>query len=168
MFWEACTKGTCFATYVWLHLVSGGRLLCPFNSVTGLSRSLTSLTEFCCVIVSCSCSCDPDERLCVPEPRETGTPCGEDLLDYEDYYFGQCNQGPGFCEEVESELGDFGICLGIPLTGKPCDDFNQCTKNDKCKVVSTDDGLCWGMCVGTFDADLPCSDRDEQCTINDR
>jgi hypothetical protein len=95
----------------------------------------------------------------------TGTPCGEEDGEY---YFGKCNQGPGFCKAVESEFGNFGICVGIPTFGATCDDYNQCTTNDKCKVVITDDGLFRGVCVGTFDADLPCDDYDALCTKNDR
>jgi hypothetical protein len=110
------------------------------------------------------CSCNRDERRCEPEPLETGTPCGVDG----DYYFGTCNQGPGFCKKLDSEFGDYGICVGVPKFGAPCDDYNRCTKNDKCKVVRTDDGLLRGQCMGKFDETLPCNDYDDECTINDR
>jgi hypothetical protein len=110
------------------------------------------------------CSCNRNGRRCIPEPRETGTPCGED----ENFDFGQCNRGPGFCKKVESEFGDFGICVGIPTFGASCDDEQQCTTNDRCKVVITEDGFFRGVCVGKFAADLPCDDGNDRCTINDR
>jgi hypothetical protein len=69
---------------------------------------------------------------------------------------------------VESEFGTFGVCVGIPTFGATCDDYDVCTKNDRCKVTVTDDGLFRGVCVGKFDADLPCNDYNDACTINDR
>jgi hypothetical protein len=62
---------------------------------------------------------------------------------------------------VESKFGEFGICVGIPTFGATCNDFDPCTKNDKCKVAITDDGLFRGVCVGKFDADMPCNDYDD-------
>jgi hypothetical protein len=112
----------------------------------------------------CLCSCNRDERRCIPSPKETGTICGQDG----DYYFGQCNQGPGFCRTVESEFGTFGVCVGIPTFGATCYDYNECTKDDRCKVVVTEDRLFRGVCMGKFDADLPCNDYNDACTINDR
>jgi hypothetical protein len=91
-----------------------------------------------------------------------GTPCGEG-----DFYFGTCDRAPGFCKIVESEFGNFGKCVGTPDIGAACNDFDPCTKNDKCKVAVTDDGLFTGVCMGKFDAKLPCDDLVE-CTVNDR
>jgi hypothetical protein len=79
-----------------------------------------------------------------------------------------CNEGPGFCKELESDYGPFGMCLGVPTFGAECNDGNQCTTNDTCMAVFTDDHCVMSICVGTFDAELPCSDGDDQCTINDR
>jgi hypothetical protein len=153
-----------FVTFLYLQVVLRDVIMCIllwlFISLERihLSRHEVLLTA------SSECRCNRDERRCIPSPRETGTPCGEDG----DYYFGMCNNGPGFCKEVESEFGNFGICVGIPVFGAPCNDYEVCTKNDKCKVVFTDDGLIRGVCVGTFDAELPCDDFDDRCTINDR
>jgi hypothetical protein len=101
----------------------------------------------------------------MPEPLPTGTICAQT----EDYVFDACNAGPGLCTVVESQLGSVGMCVGIPVNiGDQCNDLNQCTKNDKCEVVTADDGLLRGVCVGTFDAAEPCRDYDDQCTFNDR
>lgn len=100
----------------------------------------------------------------MPEPRQTGIPCGLDG----DYYFGQCNEGPGFCKTVESKFGDFGICVGIPKVFSPCNDYDPCTKDDKCKVIITDDGLFRGQCMGKFDDGATCNDYDNRCTTDDR
>jgi hypothetical protein len=109
------------------------------------------------------CSCNREEGICDPVPKEPGTPCGlnEDLL------FAVCNQGPGFCKTVQYDSGVVGTCVGIPKIGAPCNDFNLCTKNDKCKAFKVQDGGFQGVCVGEFDASLPCQDI-HVCTINDR
>jgi hypothetical protein len=110
------------------------------------------------------CRCNREQRRCSSKPKRTGTPCGTDG----DYEFGQCNQGPGFCRTLESSFGSMGICVGIPSFGATCDDGRQCTTNDRCKVVVTGDRLIRGVCEGEFEADLPCDDGDNLCTINDR
>lgn len=111
----------------------------------------------------CTCSCNHDEMRCEPEPVEEGIPCGED----ESYNFGKCNEGPGFCKTIQSEFGTFGICMGTPKLGIPCDDYDVCTEDDKCKVITTDDGLLRGECMGSFAEDKPCQDEND-CTSNDR
>jgi hypothetical protein len=60
------------------------------------------------------------------------------------------------------------MCVGIPTVGASCSDGNQCTTNDRCKVVIAEDGQFQGMCIGDFEANLPCNDYDYECTINDR
>jgi hypothetical protein len=69
---------------------------------------------------------------------------------------------------VESEYGDFGVCVGIPTFGATSDDYSKCTKDDRCKVVIAADGLFRGVCAGGFQADMPCNDYDDECTIKDR
>jgi hypothetical protein len=69
---------------------------------------------------------------------------------------------------VKSEFGNFEVFVGIPTFGATCNDYDVCTKNYRCRVVVTDDGLFRGVCVGKFDADLPCADYNDACTINDR
>jgi hypothetical protein len=69
---------------------------------------------------------------------------------------------------VDSDYGSFGVCVGIPTFGATCNDYDVCTKNDKCKVTITDDGLFRGVCMGKFDADAICTDYNDACTINDR
>jgi hypothetical protein len=69
---------------------------------------------------------------------------------------------------MKTEIGTFGVCVGIPSFGAPCNDYNVCTKNDKCKIAITDDGLFRGVCVGKFDAGAPCTDGNDACTKNDR
>jgi hypothetical protein len=104
------------------------------------------------------------DQSCIPVPREPGTPCGVD----DDFYFGVCNEGPGFCKTIETEFGQIiGICVGVPKIGESCDDLYDCTKDDKCEVITTDDGVFSGICVGKFDENIPCDDRND-CTINDR
>jgi hypothetical protein len=98
------------------------------------------------------CRCNTTEFICIPEPVAPGTPCG----DGDSFVFEMCNQGPGFCSAVESEDGDIGVCVGIPTVGASCNDYEQCTRDDECTVVTTDDGFLQGVCSGTFDADLPC------------
>jgi hypothetical protein len=146
------------------NLVPRGAILCVLFSQFISLKVITLVRNVPRLFTLCSCSCNRDERRCIPSPRELGTPCGEDG----DYYFGQCNQGPGYCVAIESEFGNFGVCVGIPTFGAPCNDFSVCTKNDTCKVVFTDDHLVRGLCVGIFDAELPCNDYDDRCTINDR
>jgi hypothetical protein len=72
------------------------------------------------------------------------------------------------CITLQNDYDDFGFCIGVPQTGAPCDDGNVCTWNDKCEAVTTDEGFVRGVCVGEFDANIPCSDFDDFCTINDR
>lgn len=110
------------------------------------------------------CSCNRDERRCVAGPKSEGTICGIDG----DFNFDQCNQGPGFCKTIENSIGTFGLCIGLPKIGTPCNDFNQCTLDDSCKVVVTDDGFFRGQCIGKFDAGAACFDYDTVCTINSR
>jgi hypothetical protein len=101
----------------------------------------------------------------MPSPVPTGTPCGVDG----DYYFGTCNMGPGFCKEVESDFGNFGTCIGIPKIGSTCNDYNECTVDDRCKVIFTSDGLFRGQCMGKFAGETTsCNDYDDRCTNNDR
>jgi hypothetical protein len=143
---------------VYLFAYAKGLLLHAFSDRYGLRRDEVIL------MLGCLCSCNRDERRCIPSPKEDGTLCGEDG----DYYFGQCNTGPGFCKAVTSEFGSFGVCIGLPTFGVPCNDFDRCTINDKCKVIIADDGSLLGVCSGKFDADLPCNDYNDACTINDR
>lgn len=61
------------------------------------------------------------------------------------------------------------MCMGIPKIGIPCDDYNECTIEDKCKVVTTDDGLFRGQCMGKYiGEEVACNDWDNLCTSNDR
>lgn len=96
-------------------------------------------------------------------PEDEGTPCGDD-----DYYWSLCNEGPGTCRIVDSRFGSFGVCHGTPIVGASCDDFNECTVNDTCKLVITDDGAEIGVCMGDFAGEVPCNDYDYSCTKNDR
>jgi hypothetical protein len=111
------------------------------------------------------CSCDPILRTCRPQPLAAGTPCGED----DDYYFGQCNEGPGSCVEIESPHGNWGVCVGVPRTGMPCNDADQCTVDDKCQAFPDVNGLVYGQCIGTFAGeDVLCTPLGNSCTINGR
>lgn len=108
--------------------------------------------------------CDKNQRRCISSPAEEGIPCGDET----DYYFGECNEAPGKCRVITFEFGSFGVCQGTPKVGIPCNDFNECTVDDKCKVVKTAEGDEIGECMGTFSADTPCNDYNDPCTINDR
>lgn len=68
---------------------------------------------------------------------------------------------------MEFENGTHGVCVGTPEVGTPCEDYDECTEDDKCKVITTDDGVQRGECMGTFVPDRPCQD-DNDCTSNDR
>jgi hypothetical protein len=107
--------------------------------------------------------CDTQQLRCLPTPVAPGTACGG-----ADDYFGVCNRGPGSCKTIESEFGNFGICVGRPKSGAKCNDNNECTKNDRCRVVTTSDGMRKGHCLGRFDASLACSLDSSLCLANER
>lgn len=69
---------------------------------------------------------------------------------------------------IEFEYGTFGVCMGTPTIGVPCNDYVDCTIDDECKMVETDDGQQIAQCMGVFAQDMPCVDYDDECTINDR
>jgi hypothetical protein len=109
------------------------------------------------------CRCDQDQRRCLPTPLAPGTSCGKN-----NDYFEACNEGPGVCKTVESEFGNYGICVGTPRFGARCDDNNECTKNDKCRVLLTSDGKIKGHCLGKFDASLRCFLEPSLCLNDER
>ena len=119
-------------------------------------------TKHCC----CRCKKEEDFPYCESTGGKEGTICGADG----DYFeFDVCNKGPGICKNIESDYGDFGLCLGIPKLGAACNDYDDCTKDDKCKVVITNDGQAFrGQCMGKFAGEIPCNDYNDECTSNDR
>lgn len=137
-----------------------------------LSQAFSVNTQYCSFTAqnsapkSCRCTKgDYDYSFCEASPAQEGTICGADG----DYFeFDTCNKGPGFCKTIESDYGDFGICVGIPKLGAACNDYDDCTKDDKCKVVVTDDGAFRGQCMGKFAGEIPCNDYNDDCTSNDR
>jgi hypothetical protein len=104
--------------------------------------------------------CNTTDRICEFEPVTPGTPCG----DGDGFTFETCNQGPGFCRTVELDYGDVGVCVGIPTVGASCSDYDECTKDDECTVVTTDDGFLQGVCVGEFVPDMPCGGGSATCS----
>ena len=68
----------------------------------------------------------------------------------------------------DDDFGSFGVCMGTPKEGIPCNDYDECTNEDKCVVVKTDDGDEMGLCMGTFAGPIPCNDYDYQCTADDK
>ena len=75
----------------------------------------------------------------------------------------------GTCVVIDDDdFGIFGVCMGTPKAGIPCNDYEECTNEDKCVVVKTDDGDEMGLCMGTFAGPIPCNDYDFQCTSDDK
>lgn len=70
---------------------------------------------------------------------------------------------------VEEDYSEetFGVCMGTPKVGIPCNDHETCTEDDKCVVVKTDDGDEMGMCMGSFAGPIPCNDYNDHCTSDD-
>ena len=68
---------------------------------------------------------------------------------------GHCSIQPKVCPNTDCTLGicnpRTGGCVGVPLTGKRCDDGNACTERDRCK-----NGRCEGRPVNCDDHN-PCT-----------
>lgn len=58
------------------------------------------------------------------------------------------------------------ICMGDMNIGAACNDFNDCTKGDKCMKESSPFGD-YAFCEGTLDTEAKCNDYND-CTENDR
>lgn len=58
--------------------------------------------------------------------------------------------------------------MGKVKTDAKCDDFNDCTVDDKCKAEMTDSGDAVGTCMGTFAGEIACNDYNDECTSNDK
>lgn len=80
----------------------------------------------------------------------------------------QCQEPVGRCVIADNEWGSG--CYSTVLQGKPCDDYNECTKDDLCVVEEGNlfDNVGIGECRGVFDQHLPCDidgdpDTDDYC-----
>ena len=67
------------------------------------------------------------------------------------FYSGPCNKPEGKCGVAIYGSTPYGVCFGEPVLGGSCDDYNDCTENDVCKLGRegiNEVGICH---------DLPCA-----------
>ena len=110
------------------------------------------MTFYDCVKVGIGC--DPDEGGCFFNEAAADNWCKDDC---------QCCDVNTSCAFKSGDADEYGCVYGYSPDGTPCNDENECTKDDQCEAAQDDSG--YKKCVGIpmNDADL---DDGLYCTID--